>query len=165
MTVDDNSNRGNSGQEKRVIASPRLTLRGAGLEPQVAASRVGYYFPCGSELLASNRRNGQSAVANCVNMLPCDLGGDMASVSLDAPVAARHQEDSGYRHDHACRTRGCPIGSDRGHGACRRCVGSPMPRATELAHAGMCDRCSVWPGAAISHLKVAVTPNSALRRT
>jgi hypothetical protein len=111
-----------------------------------------------------NLRNGQSVVANCVNILPWDLGGRVASVSLDAPVAARHQKHSRYRHDHACCARGCPIGSDRGHGTCRRCISSTAPGATELAHTRMYDRCRLWPGTSFPHLTVAVTPNSALHR-
>src|SRR4051794_29952078 len=50
---------------------------------------------------ASTCENGQSVVANCVDILPCDLGGGLASVSLDALFAARYQDDSRYRYVHA----------------------------------------------------------------
>jgi hypothetical protein len=115
--------------------------------------------PANKQMPLTIPKNGESVIANSVNILPCDLGGDMASVSLDAPVGPRHQEYSWYRHGHACCTGGRPIGSDRGHGACRRCVSSTAPGATELAHARICDRCSLWPGTSIPNLKVAVMSN------
>src|SRR3954453_16468032 len=112
---------------------------------------------------ASTCEHSQSAVANCVDILPCDLGGSLAHVSLDPLFAARYQDDSRYRYVHADCPRSGLIGSDRGLGACRCCASSTATGATELAHTRMCDRCSLRPGSSLSRLKVVVIIRVLLR--
>ena len=93
---------------------------------------------------------------SCIDILSRGLGGDLAHVSRDAPVADRYQEHSWHRYDHAYSTRRCLIGSDRSRGACRGCVRSRTARAAELAHIRMCDRRSRWAGSCLPRIKVVV---------
>jgi len=104
-----------------------------------------------------NLPNDQNVAAKYVNRMPGDLGDGLAALYVDPHLAFRHQGHSGYRPDHAGRTRVRPRGATRSHWTGRCCIVATAAGAIELAHTRLCDRRVLWSGLTVSCHEVDVT--------